>query len=144
MEKEHKNIPCLGYLDTFNILPCELHLSSFAKMSGLATCCFWLQILICDFAEGTLRRQYATLHGCVCAFDLGHVHEAWTAPYHHATWKRQFRNRLEGRSQMREVHQEKTEEYILRIQVADMPVDLLRWGLWLHMLSCCHPPELTL
>ncbi len=71
---------------------------------------------------------------CV-SFDLGHVHEAWTATLASCHLERQFRNRLEGRSQMREVHQEKTEEYILRIQVADMPVDLLRWGLWL----ICYP-----
>lgn len=76
-------------------------------MSGLATCCFRLQILICDFHEGCLGCQHATLHGRVCAFDLGHVHEARTAPYQHAAWEGQFRNWLEGRSWMWEVKQKK-------------------------------------
>lgn len=62
----------------------------------LSTCCFRLQILVCDHPECRFGRQHAALHGCVRAFDLGHVHEARTASDQHAARERQLGNGLEG------------------------------------------------
>lgn len=119
-----------------------LHWKICKDVCVLSTCCFRLQILICDHPKCRFGRQHAALHGCVRAFDLGHVHETWTASYQHAARERQLRNWLENVDVS--CYTRGKGMLYWELKVFDLPENLLHWGPWLHMLSCCHLPGLIL